>query len=457
MNAMEVQTKSRSLELKKNVAAIHSSSSLTLVQRKIANALLYNAYNELLTKDSHTIHIKTLCDLIGYNSKDFAQIKKSLIKLISTVIEWNLVDRDRIDSGGVWNASAIIADASIDGAWCTYSYSGRMRELLYRPELYGKLNLAIQAKFKSTYGLALYENCIRYERIPYTPWVTMEVFRKLMGVYDNKYLLFRDFKKRVIDQAVEEVNAFAPIEVFPKYKKERKNVVAIQFLIQRKKSILQSETNFLLGEKNEDVVGAQVLEESSEEKTSTDKDALNFILCSRFGFSPIQAKKIIKAYSEDYILGKISLVESTETFKSGRIANLAKYLTSALKEDFQPPKSSIEFLKAKQAHEAKQKSLTEIQTKLHGKYDSKYREYKNKKILQNLANLSLEQKSEIERNFEKQLGTTVYHSTFVREGFKNFIIREEFSKFVRQNYKDLLSGMIGFQEFCDEQEKVLET
>ena len=78
--------KEKTLELKKHVAAIHSSNKLSLVQRKIANALLFNAYDELLAKEEHQIHIRTLCNLIGYDSNDYKTIKKALINLLSTVI-----------------------------------------------------------------------------------------------------------------------------------------------------------------------------------------------------------------------------------------------------------------------------------------------------------------------------------------------------------------------------------
>jgi hypothetical protein len=76
----------KSLELKKHVGAIHSSNHLTLIQRKIANALLYNAYDHLMDRNEHQIHIPSLCNLIGYDSKDFRKIKGALIALISTVI-----------------------------------------------------------------------------------------------------------------------------------------------------------------------------------------------------------------------------------------------------------------------------------------------------------------------------------------------------------------------------------
>lgn len=179
----------RAIELKKHVATIHSNNSLSLVQRKIANALLFNAYEHLLTKEEHAIEIKVLTKLIGYDSKDTKKIKEALVALISTVIEWNLVEGNKIDEEGVWNASSIIADASIKGGICTYSYSNRMRKLLYRPELYGRLDMEVMSQFKSSYGLALYENCIRYQDINVTARFEMAIFRKLMGVEEGTYTI----------------------------------------------------------------------------------------------------------------------------------------------------------------------------------------------------------------------------------------------------------------------------
>ncbi len=89
-----------------------------------------------------------------------------------------------------------------------------MKELLYRPEIYGRLNMHVQAKFKSTYGLALYENCIRYQDIKQTPWINLGTFRKLMGVETGKYTVFRDFKRRVLDKAITEVNEYSPIKIY---------------------------------------------------------------------------------------------------------------------------------------------------------------------------------------------------------------------------------------------------
>lgn len=78
-------------ELKRRVGIIQCSNPLSLVQRKISNELLYNAYRELQVQEEHTIDIKNLCNLIDYDSNDHKLIKAALKKLLSAVIEWDLL------------------------------------------------------------------------------------------------------------------------------------------------------------------------------------------------------------------------------------------------------------------------------------------------------------------------------------------------------------------------------
>ncbi|MEM1007255.1 MAG: RepB family plasmid replication initiator protein, partial [Pseudomonadota bacterium] len=57
--------------VKKNVAAIHISGKLSLLQRKLSNVLLLNAYDALTSAATHTIDARTLAMMVGYNSNDF--------------------------------------------------------------------------------------------------------------------------------------------------------------------------------------------------------------------------------------------------------------------------------------------------------------------------------------------------------------------------------------------------
>lgn len=404
----------QTLELKKHVAAIHSTNKLTLLQRKIANALLFNAYDDLLGKEEHEIHISALCKLIGYDSNDHKTIKRALVNLLATVIEWNLVDGDRLDAEGVWNASSIIADASIDGALCTYSYSNKMKRLLHRPELYGRLNMLVQAQFQSSYGLALYENCVRFQNIEQTPWFDMIQFRKLMGVEEKKYKIFRDFKHRVIDKAVEEVNQYASIHVLPQFQRNGRQVVAIQFRIQPSKP-----------NSHHDATQQSVME----------------MLKLRFGLSAKQAKDVIMGYEEEYILQKIAVIESSTSFIQGKINHLANYLLRALKEDYQPAKSSVR-IPVREQYDEKQK--------IERNRAERYYRYQNKQILKLFNEQSDVNRQSMQKEFENQLGNGIYYDLYNRDGIKNVLIQDQLCSFIRQKKVDFMKSIPSFSDFCSE-------
>lgn len=144
----------KSGELKKHVGAIHIRSSLTLLQRKMANVLLLNAYDSLLSREKHTIKVSILAEQLGFDSKDHAVLRETLTALAGTAVEWNLLD----DKGrGVWAVTTMLASARLRAGTglCEYTYSQDLRERLYNPDVYARINLAIQRRFTSGYALAL--------------------------------------------------------------------------------------------------------------------------------------------------------------------------------------------------------------------------------------------------------------------------------------------------------------
>lgn len=404
----------KSLELKKHVAIIHSSNKLTLLQRKIANALLFNAYKELQEKDEHTIHIARLCEVIGYSSNDHKSIKNSLTKLISTVLEWNLVDGERSNSEGEWNASSIIAGASINGAVCTYSYSSQMRKLLYRPNMYGRLDMMVQAKFQSTYGLALYENCNRFQDIGQTPWFTVAQFRKLMGVEDGKYKIFRDFKSRVLDKAVEEVNKYSTLEISPQLRKQNRQVISIQFLIKKQKVSAITTTR-------DDSIQGSIAD----------------VLKEKFGFSTKQTAQTLVDYTEIYIKEKIDLVTSSPSFKNGKVKNVAKYLMSALRDDYQVSKpSSIEAESPIIQVKSDYKPGAELQIK--------FRRFQEAELFKLFEGLSDRKKASVLKKFEKYL-VGMYELVYSREGLRSILIQEQLCHFLKEINHELVGKLPSYE------------
>ena len=138
--------------VKKHVAAIHVSGKLTLLQRKLSNVLLLNAYDTLREASSFQMDARTLCMLVGYNSNDFETLKASLRGLAETVAEWDMLDEAGQQE---WGVSSLLSYAKLKGGVCEYAYSPALAEKLADPKVFALINLNIQRRFTSGHALAL--------------------------------------------------------------------------------------------------------------------------------------------------------------------------------------------------------------------------------------------------------------------------------------------------------------
>lgn len=406
--------------IKKHVATIHCSNTLSLLQRKISNALLYYAYPNLEQTEEHGITVKQLCNIIRYYGNNHKVIKEALEGLLTTVIEWNLTCQETGEED--WTASTILASVRIKGALCQYSYSPRMRALLYSPQIYGKINLIIQARFNSSYGLALYENCMRYKDLDYTKWFDIETFRKLMGVPTGTYLIFRDFKKRVVDKSVEEVNTYSDLIVEPEIKRSGHTVTSIRFKLkdrEKKKRLGINE-----GE-----------EGRAEEDTLTKKLKQNFGLTSK------QVVDLLEVYEKEFIVSKIKLIEDSNSYKDQKIDNLAAYLLSALKHDYQLASSNKEAVQEKIKEKAlfiEEKQAEEEEKRLKRQYEDYLMSITNT-VINNFSRGQLEQ---LKNEFAKRL--EVGNNIFVLKKYQvheldNNIVKILFRNFLKEKYPHLIS------------------
>ena len=219
----------RRAAVKKHVAAIHVSGKLTLLQRRLSNVLLLNAYDTLTTQAVHRIDARTLCLMIGYNSHDMDTLKQSLRGLAETVAEWDMLDENGRQE---WGVSSLLSYAKLKGGVCEYAYSPALAQKLHDPKVFALINVNIQRRFTSGHALALYENCYRFVRTGSTGWWPIELFRRLMGVSDSTYYeTFKHLNAKIIKPAVEEVNRSSNIIISPETRKMGRAVTDIRFLI----------------------------------------------------------------------------------------------------------------------------------------------------------------------------------------------------------------------------------
>lgn len=299
--------------VKKHVAAIHVSGKLTLLQRKLSNVLLLNAYDTLTTHATHAMDARTLCMMIGYNSNDMETLKTSLRGLAETVAEWDMLDADGKQE---WGVSSLLSYAKLKGGVCEYAYSPALAEKLSDPKVFALINLNIQRKFTSGHALALYENCYRFIRTGSTGWWDLDLFRRLMGVGDSAYYeTYKHLNAKIIKPAVAEVNKTSNIILTPEIKKRGRAVSGIRFLIKENPQLA-------------------ILDLDDGEGT---RNAPVYTRLRHLGVSDRLARQWVREHGEAYVTSKLDYVEG-----QGGVRNPVSYLTAAMKADYGTPEVTPE-------------------------------------------------------------------------------------------------------------------
>lgn len=294
----------RRSSVKKNVAAIHISGKLTLLQRKLSNVLLLNAYDTLTQKTRHQIDARTLCLMIGYNSNDMETLKQSLRGLAETVAEWDMLDEAGRQE---WGVSSLISYAKLKGGICEYAYSPALAEKLHDPRVFALINLNIQRRFTSGHALALYENCYRFVRTGSTGWWPLDLFRRLMGVDGSAYYeVFKHLNAKVIKPAVDEVNRTSNILLAPETRKRGRVVTEIRFRIRENPQL-----------------GILDIDDGEAVRHGAVYDRLRGL-----GVSDRLARQWIAEHGEAHVAAKMDYVEG-----QGNVRSPVRYLTAALRED----------------------------------------------------------------------------------------------------------------------------
>jgi plasmid replication initiation protein len=231
-NIIDVADLPADWEVKKHVALIHSSGELTKVERVLVNVLLFNAYDDLLTKKTHTIPSKFLTPLIGWSGNGLNDLKKSLERLAGRVIKFNLLE----DKKPVWEINHFISKARIADGVCTYEYHEDMAKLMYEPEIYAMIRASLEYKLPSSYAINLYENCIRFVNTKHktTGWWDLERFRLLMGANIPSYDDFKYLKRDIVVKPIKDINTHTDINLTFELRKVGRTVTDIKFNIEEK-------------------------------------------------------------------------------------------------------------------------------------------------------------------------------------------------------------------------------
>ena len=383
------------------------SNNLNMTQRKLVNVLLHAAYSTLLTQEEHCIPISSVEAILEIGSNNRSFLKSTFKKIISTTLEWAIIDQNGKEE---WEAAAALAQARVKGNYLYYSYAPIVREKLYNPTQLAVLNLLISNRFRSIYALALYEYCLLYRGQPHTEWVDVATMQKLIGRKrkasgaSEKLQEFKIFNRDVIQVAVSEINQISNIIVEPEFQKVGNKVAHIRFRLREKESV-----------------------------QAVAKDAVSVELVAYivgFGFTEIQARAMAGKYTEPHIRDALAVVENQVSSRKLPPSGVTPFAAKAIREGWanKVNKFQIEEELNERRASALKKELADAEA-FNARMRREFTEYRSRRVQELTQNLTDSEREVLRQEF---LGTLNQFETslFKKNGLKSVLVENKFNVFL---------------------------
>ena len=220
----------------KDNALIDASFNLSLVEQRLMLIAIVEAREiQDLTPDT-PIEIKASSYREQYNS-DSSEAYKQLAEATKQLFNRQFSYVDKYKGEDAITVSRWLNEATyINNKGTVVIYLNRnVISMISRLEAnFTKYLLDQVSDFKSQYSIRLYELLIKYKDIGNSKKYTIEEIRSLLGIGVNEYKVLADFKKRVLDLAVKEINDKTDTTIKYEQFKEGRTISHILFKIGKK-------------------------------------------------------------------------------------------------------------------------------------------------------------------------------------------------------------------------------
>ncbi|MDP3935455.1 MAG: RepB family plasmid replication initiator protein [Alphaproteobacteria bacterium] len=320
--SLVVQELSKRLLLK-HTATVHSSSRLTMVQKKIFNLFIYKAFPTIKEDKYHTFKVSDLMQSLNWSADSHMndRLKEALAGLTRENVKWNVLEKDRKNK---WVSSACLADVSIKSGVIEFSFGKFLREVLHNPNIYAKIDLDVQSNLESRDSLIIWEVAMeelssKKTNATITPWIEWEKMCSITSgegsAYTKTYSLY---KSKVLNKAIAEINAKTDLNVTMLEQKESRRVKSIAFKVIRQEKAAGGKSSGVM------------------DSIAFDRDlTLQGQLQAIFGV-PEKTQEIWVKYPDETIRGAINYYMETLTKHPYTIKNPIAFLKKALEEGWHP-------------------------------------------------------------------------------------------------------------------------
>lgn len=167
-----------------------------------------------------------------------------------------------------------------------------------------KYDIEQVSNISSTYAIRLYELLMCWRSVGKTPIITLEEFRQKMGILDNEYERMHDFKSRVLDISISQINEHTDIIAKYEQHKQGRTITGFTFEFKQKKNHIKNKKEEMERDPNTiDVITGYTDNEAKKQPWQTKglSDAqIAKIACNLKAFVDANSNKIAPNDHRDY-------------------------------------------------------------------------------------------------------------------------------------------------------------
>lgn len=229
---------SRNEVVSKANALIESCYTINLVAQRVIILAIIEAREQGSMAEIGGIHHIKASDYERHFECDKTTAYRSLKSACESLYESEFVWTDKDAKGrDKINKSRFVQRASYceGGGYVEVMFGNDVIPLITRlSEQYTEYELKQIKDLNSTYALRIFEILMQWFSVGKTPPITIENLRTRLGIEEHQYKLMSDFKKRVLDHAIKEINDNTNITAAYEQHKEGRRIVGFTFKFKTK-------------------------------------------------------------------------------------------------------------------------------------------------------------------------------------------------------------------------------
>lgn len=207
-NTLKAKISEHSLVKPGELIDIVELTPLKLHDKRLFNEMLANAWNNIGEYEEHRIHKSNIKAI----DKNLGRLEDSVDRLMGTIIK-TIVEEDGEQYKRTFTFLARIDNAIRDDGWIKYKFSDDAEKMMLNSNVFARIQREIMFALSSRYSLALYEILAKRINLSHTQSEIFEldIFRKMLGVAEDKYKLMSHLRTRILDTAFGEVQQLTNI------------------------------------------------------------------------------------------------------------------------------------------------------------------------------------------------------------------------------------------------------